>query len=85
MPIISKTETNIITPSRTLNVPPTLPSIFTIFSSANGSLIADTILYKMLSIASFIIGVIHIPIIIITPTTPTAFFINDVAPKYCVY
>ena len=85
IPIISSTDTNIIIPSKILNVLPTLLITFTIFSSANGSLIAAARLYKMLKIASFIIGDIHIPIIIITPTIPTAFFINDVAPQNCIY
>lgn len=80
IPIINNTDTNIIIPSKILNVPPTLLITFTIFSSASGSLIAAARLYKILNIASFIIGVIQIPIIIITPITPTAFFINDVAP-----
>jgi len=85
IPIIKSTDINTIIPKRTLNVPPMFPITFTIFSSANGSLIAATRLYKMLNILSFIIGVIHIPIIIITPIIPTAFFINDVAPKDCIY
>ena len=85
IPIINNTDINTIIPSKILNVPPTLLITFTIFWSANGSLIAAAKLYKILSIASFIIGATHIPIIIITPTIPTAFFINDVAPKYCIY
>lgn len=85
IPIIKSTDINIIIPRSTLNVEPTFPMTFTIFSSANGSLIAAIKLYKILSIANFIIGAIHIPIIIITPITPTAFFINDVAPQYCIY
>ena len=85
IPIIKSTDINIIIPRSTLNVELTFPITFTIFSSANGSLIAAIKLYKILSIANFIIGAIHIPIIIITPITPTAFFINDVAPQYCIY
>ena len=54
---------------------------FTIFSSAKGSIIAEEILYIIVSIASFIIGAIHIPIIIITPTTPNAFFKTRPQPR----
>lgn len=78
--MINKTATNIIIPSKTLNVPPTLLITLTIFLSANGSLIADTKLYRILNIDNFIIGVIHIPIITTIPTIPIAFFIRDVAP-----
>ena len=47
---------------------------FTIFPSAIGSIKLEVKEYIMLNVASFIIGIIHIPIIIITPTIPTAFF-----------
>lgn len=85
IPIINNTATKVIIPKRILKVSPILLIVFTIFSSAKGSLIADIKLYNMLNTASFIIGVIHIPIITTTPTIPTAFFINEVAPKHCIY
>lgn len=47
---------------------------FTIFSSAIGSIKHELIEYIILNVASFIMGIKQIPIIIITPTMPTAFF-----------
>lgn len=80
-PIINSADRKNIIPKSILNVPPILLISFTIFLSANGSLIAAVKLYKILNVVNLIIGVAQIPIIIITPTIPTAFFINEVAPK----
>lgn len=85
IPIISKVAIQNIIASKTLNVPPNCSNIFTIFLSANGSAIAAEKLYNKVNTASFIIGIIQIPITTIIPTIPTEFFITDVAPKYCVY
>lgn len=85
IPIISRAAMQNIIASKTLNVPPICSSIFTIFLSANGSAIAAEKLYSKVNTVSFIIGITHIPITTIIPTIPTAFFITDVAPKYCIY
>ena len=82
---MSKAAMANIIASNTLNVPPICSSIFTIFLSANGSAIAAEKLYNMVNTVSFTIGITHIPITTIIPTTPTAFFITDVAPKHCIY
>ena len=57
-----------------LNIPLISSSRLTIFESAKGSIIADDIEYIMQNVESLIIGIIHIPIITIVPTIPTAFF-----------
>lgn len=81
MPTIKSTETEHKIPSNSLNMSPNSSNSFTIFSSAKGSIIAEEILYIIVNIASFIIGAMHIPIIIITPTTPRAFFNTSPHPK----
>lgn len=55
--------------------------IVTIFLSAIGSLIAPTKLYSKLVIVNLIIGKAHIPMTIIIPTKPIAFFMSVVAPR----
>ena len=74
MPIISNTATEQIIANNILNTPLISSSSFTIFLSAIGSTIPEVKAYIILNVASFIIGIIHIPINIITPTIPTAFF-----------
>lgn len=84
IPIISKAAMQNTIASRTLKVPAICSKIFTIFLSANGSAIAAEKLYRTISTVSLIIGIAHIPITTIIPTTPTAFFITEVAPKYSI-
>ncbi len=81
MPIINNTDTELKTASSNLNIPLISSSNFTIFVSAIGSITLDAIEYITLNVPSFIIGSKHIPIIIITPTIPTAFFKIMPQPK----
>ena len=81
MPTIKSTETEHKIPSNSLNMSPNSSNSFTIFSSAIGSIIAEEKEYIIVSIDNLIIGVIHIPIITITPTTPSAFFNTSPHPK----
>lgn len=85
IPIISNAAMQNIIASKTLKVPPICSSIFTIFLSANGSAIAAEKLYSKVNTINLIIGITHIPTTTIIPTTPTAFFMTEVAPKHCVY
>lgn len=85
IPIINNAAIQNIMASNTLNVPPICSSILTTFLSANGSAIAAERLYRAINTVSLIIGIAHIPITTNIPTIPTAFFITEVAPKYCVY
>ena len=57
-----------------LNISPICSNRFVIFLSAIGSVTLVNSLYAIVIVANFIIGTIHIPITIITPTRPTAFF-----------
>ena len=72
--MISNTERAHKIPNNNLKVPPISSSSFTIFSSDIGSIIAADKLYTIVNTPNFITGTIHIPIIIIIPTIPTAFF-----------
>ena len=85
IPIIKRIAMQNTIASKTLNVPPICSNMLTIFLSAKGSAIAAEKLYNAVSTVTLIIGRIHIPIITIIPIIPTAFFITDVAPKYCFY
>lgn len=85
IPIINNAAIENIIASSTLNVPPICSNTFTIFLSAKGSAIAAEKLYNNVNTVSLIIGIAHIPITTIIPTIPTAFFITEVAPKYCIY
>lgn len=80
-PTINRTETKNIIPSIILNVPPICSNKDTIFLSATGSQIAEAKWYIIVRIASFIIGVIQIPIITTIPTIPIEFFSNEVDPS----
>lgn len=80
-PIINNTATKNIIPKSTLNVPPICSNKDTIFLSAIGSHIAPAKWYVIVSIDNFIIGSIHIPIIINIPTTPIEFFKIAVEPS----
>lgn len=84
-PIINNTATKNIIAKSTLKVPAICSNTLTIFLSAKGSEIAAVKLYKTVTTISLIMGKAHIPISKIIPTTPTAFFITEVAPKYCIY
>ena len=81
VPIISITETEHKIANNSLKILPNSSNNFTIFSSAKGSIIAEAKLYIIVRIDNLIIGVMHIPIIIITPTTPSAFFSTKPHPK----
>ncbi len=81
VPIISITETEHKIANNSLKILPNSSNNFTIFSSAKGSIIAEDKLYIIVRIDNLIIGVMHIPIIIITPTTPSAFFSTKPHPK----
>lgn len=84
IPIINNAAMQNIIASKTLNVPAICSNTFTIFLSARGSAIAAEKLYNTVNTVSLIIGIAHIPITTIIPTTPTAFFITEVAPKYSI-
>lgn len=64
-----------------LKTSPTCSNNPTIFLSAIGSLMLANSLYDIVSTANFNIGIIHIPITINTPTSPTAFFKTIPQPK----
>ena len=81
IPIINRTATKNIIPKSTLKVPPICSNKDTIFLSAIGSHIAEAKWYVIVNIASFIIGIAHIPITTIIPTTPIEFFKIEVEPK----
>ena len=68
-----------------LKISPVCSNKSVILLSAIGSTIPDNNLYTRLNIPNFIIGVIQIPTIMITPTKPTAFFKIIPPPKYCIY
>ena len=70
-----------IIPRSTLKVSPIWSNKFIIFLSAIGSETADKSLYETVKIVSFIIGKIHIPIIITKPRIPTEFLSSDAQPK----
>ena len=78
---MSKTLTLHIIANNNLKTSLISPKSFTIFSSAKGSIVAEAREYIILNDASLIIGNKHIPIIIITPTIPTAFFRITPQPK----
>ena len=80
-PIINNTATEHSIARSNLKIPPISSNKLTIFSSASGWIIADVMLYIIDKVASFIIGIIHIPIIIITPITPIAFFKTSPHPS----
>lgn len=79
-PTISKIATKNIIPRSTLKVPPIWSNKDTIFLSASGSHTAEANLYVKVNIASFTIGIAHIPIIITIPTIPIEFFKRAVEP-----
>ena len=81
IPIINKTDTNIIIASNTLKDPPISPSRETIFLSARGSQTACARLYVIVKATSFITGMMHIPRIITIPIIPTEFFKTEAAPN----
>ena len=68
-------------PRKILNISPICSSREVIFSSAIACVTTARSLYVNVRNASFIIGIIHIPITIITPTSPTAFFKIIPQPK----
>ena len=74
VPIISITDRLLNIPKNILNTSPIWSIRLVIFLSDTNSANAPNNLYIIVNIPSFIIGTIHIPIIIITPTIPTAFF-----------
>ena len=80
-PIINKTDTEQSTANINLKIPLISSNNLTILASEIGSIKLDVKEYIMLNIESLIIGKIHIPIIIITPTIPTAFFRITPHPK----
>ena len=81
VPIINITDILLNIPKNILNTSPISSNIFVIFLSAIISDTAPNSLYIIVIIASFIIGIIQIPIIIITPIIPTAFFSTTPEPK----
>lgn len=68
-------------PKNILKISPICSNNPTIFLSAIGSETTANNLYANDKIANFIIGIIQIPITIITPTIPTAFFKTIPHPK----
>lgn len=74
VPIISITDRLLNIPKNILNTSAICSIRLVIFLSATISARTPTNLYIIVNIPSFIIGIMHIPIIIITPTIPTAFF-----------
>ena len=74
IPIINNTDTEQRIANSNLKIPPISSNNFTILESAKGSMILAVNEYIILNIPNFIIGITQIPIITITPTTPTAFF-----------
>ena len=81
IPIISRTETEHKIARSNLKIPPISSSNFTILSSAIGWITLDAMLYIIDKVPNFIIGIIQIPTIATTPTTPTAFLRTSPHPK----
>lgn len=69
-----------ITASKILKVSPICPNNFTMLSSATGSHKAEARLYIIVRAANLIIGIAHMPTIIIIPINPNAFFSNAAHP-----
>lgn len=81
VPTITITDIEHKIANSTLNISPICSNSFIILVSAIGSLMLANILYDIVNIAIFIIGIMHIPIIITTPMTPIAFFNIIPQPK----
>ena len=81
VPIISINDIALKIPKKILKMSPICSSKLTIFLSAIGCTNAESNLYDMVNTESLIIGIIQIPIIIITPTSPTAFFRTTPHPR----
>ena len=75
-PIINMVATETKIASKILKLPAICSSTFTIFSSAITSHTAVAKWYDIVSTASFIIGIMHMPITIITPNYSYCIFQN---------